>query len=429
MGSIAIHNYDFNKMRSSVALTQGARATDEDNYTLGKSLPNHQGVLMHAVFDGHGGISASKWLPDILLKHINCCRDPMDQEQLSSAFLAADQELMQTLQNRPGLAASSGTTCTVALTHYTEGKNGDCDELHITIANVGDSPAMVIAGGDVVMKTRDHKPYIEQELLRIRSAGGTVQVRTGWWDEDDDDDNFGSQGVRCADAFKHEPLRSMRDYARLNGVLNMSRCFGDIHFKVNHNTDLQHDPRKLQLTAEPDISTFRWKGSNERPRAPVIVICSDGAVERLTLDKIVQMASEAESLGISPRELARRIVENSIRANTSDNTTALVLTYVNERNFKFAKEYIRSSPATIASVNRTHDRGYNPHISEFYAAYVAHAFRHGHYGLTQESADDVVRVDIRDNLDPRTMRQDPVWVTITLVPRLSDVEVGKDYDD
>lgn len=64
------------------------------------------------------------------------------------------------------------------------------------VANVGDCRAVLCRAGEAVVITEDHTPSIPSEAARVEAAGGFV-----------------SRG-------------------RVNGILGVSRSFGDIHCKV-----------------------------------------------------------------------------------------------------------------------------------------------------------------------------------------------------
>lgn len=84
----------------------------------------------------------------------------------------------------------------------------------ITVANAGDSRAVLCRAGSAYPLSFDHKPLQERELTRIRNAGGFVN-------------HFG----------------------RVNGNLNLSRSIGDLKYKQVPNIA----PADQMITAEPDI--------------------------------------------------------------------------------------------------------------------------------------------------------------------------------
>jgi len=67
----------------------------------------------------------------------------------------------------------------------------------IICANAGDSRCVMAKGGKAINMSEDHKPECEIERKRIEDAGGMVE------------DN------------------------RVNGILNLSRSFGDYEYKLN----------------------------------------------------------------------------------------------------------------------------------------------------------------------------------------------------
>jgi len=84
----------------------------------------------------------------------------------------------------------------------------------VTVANAGDSRAVLCRAGAAYPLSFDHKPLQERELTRIRNAGGFVN-------------HFG----------------------RVNGNLNLSRSIGDLKYKQVPNIA----PPDQIITAEPDI--------------------------------------------------------------------------------------------------------------------------------------------------------------------------------
>jgi len=84
----------------------------------------------------------------------------------------------------------------------------------ITVANAGDSRAVLCRNGIAFPLSFDHKPLHERELTRIRNAGGFVN-------------HFG----------------------RVNGNLNLSRSIGDLKYKQVPGIA----PSDQMITAEPDI--------------------------------------------------------------------------------------------------------------------------------------------------------------------------------
>jgi serine/threonine protein phosphatase PrpC len=448
MGSAAIKVRNHGIMTGAVGLTQGKRATDEDNYTLLEPLPSHSNITLSAVFDGHGGSAASALLPEILKRRIDACIDPMNEAQLQRAFLDADAELILRLGKS---AEYTGTTATVVLIKVLERQPDDPESLHrigFCMASVGDSPAAILWGGYATEETVDHKPYDKAEFLRIRRANGTVDVSLGNWEDY-------MTSIRLASAFNEEPYLSRRDGARVCENLNMSRSFGDsslkcyeeyepsysdryyygsTYFTKGHkllwsrmtlqpdpslsvdsdSAGLQLDPemRKLdptrfKLTAVPSFISYEEEIdlADCVPNLPTnIAICSDGVVERLHRTDVWRAVGEGAR--ISSRQAVKSILGKTIAAGTWDNTTAIVIGFRynklmtgSESESGTESEYLRTSPDTLAEVDaERHMWRYHYHedpADTFYKAYLAHAKRHGAGdGLTRLNATDRVLVHI-----------------------------------
>jgi len=119
-----------------------------------------------------------------------------------------------TAENSAGASSSDGTPaphptdagCT-SVVAYVDGR-------HVYVANAGDSRAVLCVKGTAKPLSFDHKPTQEGELRRITDAGGTVNAQ-----------------------------------GRVNGNLNLSRCIGDLRYKV----DAKLPPEAQIITAQPDI--------------------------------------------------------------------------------------------------------------------------------------------------------------------------------
>lgn len=167
---------------------------------------------------------------------------------------------------------SSGSTACVAV----------ISESSMTLANVGDSRAVMRRSEDAIQLTRDHKPSEQDELSRIREAGGVV-VRT----EDGAD--------------------------RVNGVLNMSRSLGDWSLRP-------------AVSPVPEVYKYDLKGTER-----YVIFATDGVwdvVPNATAIHIIDNAIIRESQSrVTTRKQADRIahslVEAAVSRGSTDNITVL----------------------------------------------------------------------------------------------------------
>jgi len=130
------------------------------------------------------------------------------------------------------LAQFMGCTACVALISKTE----------IYLANVGDSRAVVCKKGQALALSEDHKPNLDKEKKRIEKADGFIE------DE------------------------------RVNGMLNLSRCLGDLEYKMNKKLK-QEDQI---ITAMPDIRVEKIT-----PDVEFLIIGCDGIWDCLTCQAAV----------------------------------------------------------------------------------------------------------------------------------------------
>ena len=152
-----------------------------------------------------------------------------------------------------GIFTDAGCTSVVA---YIEGR-------HVYVANAGDSRAVICTNGVASPLSYDHKPTHEKELKRITDAGGTVNAQ-----------------------------------GRVNGNLNLSRCIGDLKYKV----DATLGPEAQIITAEPDVLHHLLTPEDE-----FIVLACDGIWDVKTNQEVCDFVKER--LQRDPDALLSRIAE------------------------------------------------------------------------------------------------------------------------
>jgi len=126
----------------------------------------------------------------------------------------------------------AGTTCVVAVVR---------DDV-LTVANAGDSRAVLCRRGKAVALSRDHKPMDDDERARIVKAGGFVQE------------------------------------GRVNGSLALSRAIGDLEYKRSKELSA----RDQIVTAYPEIHSEKISAGDE-----FVVIACDGIWDVLTSQQCV----------------------------------------------------------------------------------------------------------------------------------------------
>ncbi|GFS03018.1 integrin-linked kinase-associated serine/threonine phosphatase 2C [Elysia marginata] len=241
------HNY---VLKGYVADRQGEREDMQDAHVIMndflKLVPEaHKSITrlsLYAVFDGHGGVRASRFASQHLHNNL---RDRFPKGELKQVekeikkifletFKKTDEDfLKEAARNKPSW--KDGTTAVVVLAIN--------DTLYI--ANLGDSKAVLCRYKECEAKhmgvslTVDHSPSVYEERIRIQKAGGVVRE------------------------------------GRVLGVLEVSRSIGDGPYK-RHGVTCVPDVKRCQLT------------DNDR----YLMIACDGLWKSYSVDESIQFANK-----------------------------------------------------------------------------------------------------------------------------------------
>eukprot|EP01122_Echinamoeba_exundans_P010540 TRINITY_DN3969_c0_g3_i1.p1 TRINITY_DN3969_c0_g3~~TRINITY_DN3969_c0_g3_i1.p1 ORF type:complete len:437 (+),score=107.28 TRINITY_DN3969_c0_g3_i1:125-1312(+) len=257
------------KFRVGGASMQGYRPEMEDAESIHLSLKNHPNIALFGVFDGHNGSAASQWLHQNLHQYIDKLDDPFSPEQLKKAMLQADADFLATDNKH------NGSTCVFALVDHSGPK-----PWKLLVANIGDSRALISRNGNTVALTKDHKPTNDEELSRIRAAGGYVE------------------------------------FGRVDGQLALSRAVGDSPYKQNKSLPLD----KQRVIAVPDITLDQLSDED------VLIVCCDGIFEAISNEETVRFTHEkVQESPDDPAYVAAQLLDSVLKKGSRDNTTAIVI--------------------------------------------------------------------------------------------------------
>lgn len=294
--------------------------------------------LLHffAVFDGHGGVEASKHcaermyrnLQEAWARRIDCPAMAVDarsddvlvsscgtcetngsdacswnsgrstatsddvREVFMDAFSKTDDEF-----NGADVSALVGSTAVVALV----------GSRHLLVANCGDSRAVLCRDGTAHPLTVDHKPEREDEMARVEKAGGQVWFWNG---------------------------------PRVMGVLAMSRAIGDRSLRpyVIPDPEVTIVPRTAEDSLLIMATDGLWDVVDDQEACTLAMKCLERARQKGTTD--------AEAARLTATVLIRAAMDRGSR----DNITVVVVDLKNCENSTANAEYFTASQVSSSSL-------------------------------------------------------------------------------
>lgn len=222
------------------------------------SINNFDHEVLHhlfCVFDGHGGDETAKLcvkkFPEILRKCL--LENPSNYElAIKNSFHIMDQEIAKMDKKETG---NTGTIVFI-------------NNKILYCANIGDSSCCLLGKTNEFITIED-KCTNDEEKIRIEKEGGKV----------------------------------IED--RINGTLNISRCFGD------------YDLKNKGLTSEPHI-TKKLIDNNLN----YCILASDGVWDFLNLDDVSKITNENKN---NFNDIAKIIVQTAMRKGSEDNISCIVI--------------------------------------------------------------------------------------------------------
>lgn len=162
----------------------------------------------------------------------------------------------------------------------------------LTVANCGDSRAVLCRAGVAIALSEDHKPELQREESRIRKAGGHVAL--------------------------------IGPCHRIDGWgLNLSRALGDFHYKAR--SDLP--PEEQKVIAVPELKTLDLTEDDE-----FLVLGCDGVFELNTSQMVVDIVRKRLAEGSSVEKATEYLLDKSCSDNLAktrgkggDNCSAIVV--------------------------------------------------------------------------------------------------------
>lgn len=240
---------------------------------------------IYGMFDGHGGSEAAVYcknhLAGLIMGRCKAIKGPVNlaimQKLIQGAFLDLEMGMYRKLGRQ--MENTGSTAVIVVVVNRTQ---------EIFVANLGDSRAIIFnINGDILYETIDHKPNDAQERRRIEKTG-YVTNQNG-------------------------------DVPRVNGVLAMSRAFGDSSLKMVSG---QYDPIDGPVTIMPTIGQCKRKRDDEL----CLMLACDGVWDVMTskqaINKYLQTTKGRQTLEVNG---CRSVVASAYEFGSSDNISTMVV--------------------------------------------------------------------------------------------------------
>lgn len=270
---------------------QGWRKTMEDAHVISQ-LDEDKAIL--GVYDGHQGCQVSQFCANTIASTITSSSHyPLSYEDaLTDAYLTIDKT-MRTPEGSKLLAEIAKTEdydnqmlvngyCDITKDIGSTALTCVIDENLISVANVGDSRAVLVRGDEIIQLTTDHKPNVRSEAERIQRCGGVIRNN------------------------------------RVNGNLSLTRALGDTQFKKG--TDVE----KYIISPVPEITNVDLDGTED-----IIVLGCDGIWDVMSNEEVIKEVKDRLENGMKLNMICEELLMKCLSDNPyehpgSDNMTLII---------------------------------------------------------------------------------------------------------
>ncbi|XP_074287974.1 putative protein phosphatase 2C 58 [Silene latifolia] len=232
----------------------------EDCLVAKRRRMNGNELGLYAIFDGHAGRDVAQYLQHHLFHNMLHQPDFWEDPETAArkAYKETDEKIIGKIEGWRG-----GSTAVTAILINRE---------KLIVANVGDSRGILCKRRKIEQITVDHEPEKERELVEER--GGFVAQRPG-------------------------------NVARVDGVLAMTRAFGDGRLKEH-------------ITAEPDVRVEKVDED-----AKFIVLASDGIWKVMTNEEACECIREVDDA----QSAAEELVKEALNRGSADDISCVVVMF------------------------------------------------------------------------------------------------------
>ncbi|GMH90914.1 hypothetical protein TrVE_jg6117 [Triparma verrucosa] len=263
------------RIRAAYHSEQGKRPNQEDTVTvimdlseLGEVLGDrsylYRSFAFFGIYDGHSGGATSRMLQHAL--HLKLARNEKFFEDQHFAAVKSceevDRELCSELGEKDDESGSTGLFAVI-----------DGRSKRFTVGNVGDSRAVLSRGGTAIPLTRDHRLSRADERARVEKAGGKVKSN------------------------------------RVNGVLAVTRSFGDV-------------AHKGAIDAVPEVKTEIITDRDE-----FLLMATDGLWDVMESQQAVNFVRTCLNRHHKVKLAVKEIVREALKMGSIDNVSAVIVMF------------------------------------------------------------------------------------------------------
>eukprot|EP01119_Soliformovum_irregulare_P018590 TRINITY_DN5735_c0_g1_i3.p1 TRINITY_DN5735_c0_g1~~TRINITY_DN5735_c0_g1_i3.p1 ORF type:complete len:716 (+),score=199.10 TRINITY_DN5735_c0_g1_i3:400-2547(+) len=317
---IDVTKSSWNSIQAVCASTIGHRPSMEDAHVLiseiSSKFPNVPTVPRNipcsffGIFDGHGGHEAAEFSAKFLLQHVvESFHFPRDMRQaLTDAYLKTDRDFILKAQVEN---LFSGTT---AVTAFLFGNK-------LYVANCGDSRAVLGINGKAYPMSRDHKPNLTDERIRIEERGG--------WITSHQEINLSQLYCLSPELIEEMEIpQRMGSFVgfitieRVLGELTMTRAIGDREFKGNFaEIHWDHQFSGDIVIANPEVMEHDVMPSERQ----FLVLACDGLWDVMDSQGVVDFIEISMSSHGDAERTAVDLVHEAIAMGSMDNVSVAIV--------------------------------------------------------------------------------------------------------